>query len=84
MTKNIEAARKSLTAEVEAGHQDHDDVMAYLDTVDALIDQARAVKQLYKNEIAREASKKSRAKKAAEVEAMAARLAELEAAAAGK
>lgn len=82
MSKNITAAAKSLTAELEAGHVEQSDMTAYLADLDALIEQARAIKGLYKNEIAREASKRSRSKKADEVAAMAARLAELEAAAA--
>ena len=42
MTKNISTAAKALDAELEAGHSEHDDVTAYLDSVDALIEQARA------------------------------------------
>jgi hypothetical protein len=78
MTKNIATAAKALDAELEAGRVEHDDVAAYLESVDAIIDQMRAIKGLYKNEIAAEASRRSRAKKAAELEAMKARLAELE------
>lgn len=80
MRDNIEAASRALSAELEAGHMDHEDVNAYLASVDSLIDQARAVKALYKRELAVEASRKSRAKKAAELAEMKARLAELEAA----
>lgn len=80
MSKNITAASRALNAELEAGHTEHDDVSAYLASLDALIEQARAVKALYKREIAVEASRKSRAKKAAELAEMKARLAELEAA----
>lgn len=79
MSKNITAASKALTAELEAGHAEQDDVSAYLASLDGLIEQARAVKALYKREIAVEASRKSRAKKAAELAEMKARLAELEA-----
>lgn len=79
MSKHIIAASKSLAAELDAGHIEQDDVSAYLAELDALVEQVRAVKGLYKKEIAVEASRKSRAKKAAEVAAMRARLAELEA-----
>lgn len=79
MSKNIAAAGKALDAELTAGHQDHDDVNAYLASVDALIEKAREVKQLYKREMAVEASRKSRMKKKAELDEMKRRLAELEA-----
>lgn len=81
MSKNISAAAKSLSAELEAGHAEQDDVIAYLESVDAIVEQARAIKALYKKELAVEASRRSRAKKAQELEAMKARLAELEASA---
>ncbi|WP_169077549.1 hypothetical protein [Microcella alkalica] len=80
-SKNISAAIKALDAELSAGHVEQEDVAAYLASVDEVIETARAVKKLYAAEVAREASKKSRAKKAAEVAAMQARLAELEASA---
>ena len=79
MSKNIIAAAKALDAELAAGHEEHDDVAAYLDSLDAVIEQVRAVKNLYKREIAVQASRKSRAKKAEELAQMKARLAELEA-----
>lgn len=78
MTKNISTAAKALDAEIAAGHAEHDDVTAYLESVDALIEQARAVKALYKKELAVAASRKSRAKRAAEVAEMKARLEALE------
>ncbi|WAA67782.1 hypothetical protein [Microbacterium oxydans] len=78
MSKNITTATKALEAELEAGHQEQDDIAEYLASVDALIEQARAIKQLYKKEQAVEASRRSRAKRKAEVEDMKRRLAELE------
>lgn len=78
MSKNITAASKALTAELEAGHAEHDDVTAYLGSLDELIEQARAVKALYKRELAVEASRRSRAKKAAELAELKARVAELD------
>lgn len=78
MSKNITAAAKALDAEVAAGRTEQDDVAAYLASVEAVIDQARAIKALYKRELAVEASRRSRVKKAAELAEMKARLAELE------
>jgi hypothetical protein len=81
MTKNLNAASKALAAELNAGRAEHEDVAEYLRSVDAIVEQARSIKALYKKELAVEASRKSRAKRAAEVAAMTARLAELEASA---
>lgn len=78
MSKNITAATKALDAELEAGHQEQDDITAYLASLDELIERTRAIKQLYKKELAVEASRRSRAKRKAEVEEMRRRLAELE------
>jgi len=78
MSKNITTAAKALDAELEAGKVEQDDLTAYLATLDALVEQVRGVKALYKNEIAADASRRSRAKKAAELEEMKARLAALE------
>lgn len=78
MSKNITAAAKALDAELDAGRIEQDDVTAYLTSVEAIIDQAKAIKALYKKEVAVEASRKSRAKKAAELAEMKARLVELE------
>jgi hypothetical protein len=83
-SKNVNAAAKALSAEVEAGRVEHDDLAAYLEALDAVIEQAREVKKLYAADLARIASQKSRAKKAAEVAEMQRRLAELEAATATK
>ena len=78
MSKQITTAAKALDLEFEAGKIEQDDLTAYLASLDALVEQVRAVKALYKNEIAAEASRRSRAKKAAELDEMKARLAALE------
>lgn len=79
MSKNIATASKALTAELEAGHASQDDLSAYFAGLDGLIEQVRAVKALYKKELAVEASRRSRTKKRVELDAMKRRLAELEA-----
>ena len=80
MSKNITTASKALTAELEAGHASHEDLSAYFAGLDGLIEQVRAVKALYKKDLAVEASRRSRTRKKAELDAMKRRLAELEAA----
>lgn len=79
MSKNIATASKALTAELEAGHTGQDDLRAYFAGLDGLVEQVRAVKALYKRELAVEASRRSRSKKKVELEEMKRRLAELEA-----
>lgn len=79
MSKNITTASKALDAELVAGHASPEDPSAYFASLDGLIEQVRAVKALYKKELAVEASRKSRMKKKAELDEMKRRLAELEA-----
>ncbi|MCS0500455.1 hypothetical protein [Protaetiibacter mangrovi] len=79
--KNLDAAIKAVSAE-QGAEVASEDVTDYLARVDELIAAAQALKAPHRKAIAAEASRKSRAKKAAEVEAMRARLAELEASAA--
>lgn len=78
-TKNLDAAIKALGAEHGAEVAD-DELDEYLDKVAEVVAAAQALREPHKKAIARRASQKSRAKKAQEVEAMRARLAELEAA----
>jgi len=77
MSKNIESALKAIAAE-QGTEVAPADLPAYLESIDALVAAAQALKTPHKKFIAAEASRKSRAKKAAEVAAMQARLAELE------
>jgi len=78
MTKNIAAAAKALSAELDAGHQEQADLNAYMAELDELVGQIRGIKGLYKRELAVEATRRARIKKAAEIAAMKARLEELE------
>lgn len=80
MSKNIANAEKALSAELEAGHQSHEDLEGYLHELDAVIERARAVKALYKKEVAVLASKKSRAARKARIDRALKLLAEQEAA----
>lgn len=79
MSKNITTASKALAAELEAGHASQEDLSAYFAGLDGLVEQVRAVKALYKRELAVEATRRARARKKAEFDAMKQRLAELEA-----
>lgn len=79
MSKNLSTAIKAIDAELNEGKTEQADLTGYLASLDELIETARAVKKLYAREVAVEATKRSRAKKAAELAEMKARLAELEA-----
>jgi len=77
MSKNIEAAVKAIAAE-QGTEVAPTDLAAYMEAVDALISAAQQLKAPHKKWLAAEASRKSRARKADELAAMKARLAELE------
>ena len=78
--RNMDAALKALRAEAEQPPALTDDELdAYLEKINEVVAAAQALREPHKKAIARKASQRSRAKKAAEVEAMRARLAELEA-----
>jgi hypothetical protein len=76
-TKNLDAALKALTAELGAEVAD-EDVPAYLDRIAEVVTAAQALRATHKRVINRLASQRSRANKAKELEAMKARIAELE------
>jgi hypothetical protein len=79
-TKNLDAAAKAIAAE-QGAEVAAEDLPAYIAQIDELIAAARALKTPHKKWIAAEASRRMRARKADELAAMQARLAELEASA---
>jgi hypothetical protein len=76
-TKNLDAALKAIEAESGAPVAD-EDMAEFIARIDQLIAAAQGLKAPHKNWLAAEASRRSRAKKAEELAAMKARLAELE------
>ena len=81
MTKQFEAAIKAIAAISEQGVVADAEAPAHLEQINALAAAVQALKAPYKKIMDREASRKSRARKADEVAAMKVRIAELEASA---
>lgn len=80
-TDKTKTALAALKAEHAAGKRefaDREALTAYLADLDAIVQEVRDLKSLYKAELAVEASRRSRAKRKAEVEEMKRRLAALE------